>query len=350
MTIHKHAGRFFWTLAIALAATAGGCSDWVYDDLPPCESSFRVRLLYDYNMKYADAFAREVKSVNMWVFDTDGRPVWSYVDAAGGADVEAALNQYVELPLPPGEYEIISWCGLAGNDGFSLADYTPASKADLYTSLLLKNSRSGSDGEYSDHRLEPLFHGMSRNIVIEDNPDVARDEVYDISLVKDTHYFQILLQNIGGRAMKESDFSFCIVADDSRLEWNNLVAPDMPSFDYRPWHISAAETEIPDAGNEGHTEVSTLIAEMTTSRLMADADARLVVTRNDDGRDIISIPLIDYLLLIKGHYREMGDQEYLDREDEFRITFFIDSTLSWYTANGIKINNWTVVPSQNEEL
>ena len=62
------------------------------------------------------------------------------------------------------------------------------------------------------------------------------------------------------------------------------------------------------------------------------------------------IPLIDYLLLIKGHYGNMGDQEYLDRQDDYSILFFLDHGKNWYIAGGIYINSWAVVPPQNEDL
>ena len=99
------------------------------------------------------------------------------------------------------------------------------------------------------------------------------------------------------------------------------------------------------------TSVATLLFELTTSRLMADHEPVLTIHRDWDNRDVVRIPLIDYLLLVKGHYNEsMSDQEYLDRMDEFNIVFFIDANSNWYTAAGILINNWTVVPPQEEGI
>ena len=54
------------------------------------------------------------------------------------------------------------------------------------------------------------------------------------------------------------------------------------------------------------------------------------------------IPVADYALLVKGHYREnMSDQEYLDRQDEYTMTFFLDE--GEWVSSFIYINSWRVV-------
>ena len=69
-----------------------------------------------------------------------------------------------------------------------------------------------------------------------------------------------------------------------------------------------------DAESEGVTSVGAAIAELTVGRLMTDHRPILTI-RNKAGETILSIPLIDYCLLVKGNYnRSMSDQEYLDRQ------------------------------------
>ena len=71
---------------------------------------------------------------------------------------------------------------------------------------------------------------------------------------------------------------------------------------------------------------------------------------NDEGERIVHLPFIDYCILVKGKHREeMSNQEYLDRLDEYSLTFFIDKDKNWYTAAGININSWHVVPPQEED-
>ena len=94
--------------------------------------------------------------------------------------------------------------------------------------------------------------------------------------------------------------------------------------------------------------LSTLLFEMSVSRLMVNGNAYLDVVRNEDGVTIIHIPLIQFFLLAKGNrYEHFGDQEYLDRRDDYSALFFIDSNKNWYTAAGIYINGWALVPPQS---
>jgi hypothetical protein len=69
----------------------------------------------------------------------------------------------------------------------------------------------------------------------------------------------------------------------------------------------------------------------------------ILTITNDKGEKVLSIPLIDYALLVKGHYnRNMDNQEYLDRQDEYNMTFFLDENDHWVDSF-IYINSWKVV-------
>ncbi|MDE6457602.1 MAG: FimB/Mfa2 family fimbrial subunit, partial [Muribaculum sp.] len=48
--------------------------------------------------------------------------------------------------------------------------------------------------------------------------------------------------------------------------------------------------------------------------------------------------------------RPMTDQEYLDRQDEFTINFFLTGDNSWDRTTAIYINSWRVVPKQDSSL
>ena len=75
---------------------------------------------------------------------------------------------------------------------------------------------------------------------------------------------------------------------------------------------------------------------------------RLTVTNNETDETVLSIPLIDYALLVKGYYnRNMSDQEYLDRQDVYDMVFFLDKDGSWMNSY-IYINSWKVVFQDTE--
>jgi hypothetical protein len=78
-------------------------------------------------------------------------------------------------------------------------------------------------------------------------------------------------------------------------------------------------------------------------RLVKGDDVRITVVNQETGETVFSVPLIDYALLMKGYERaDMDDQEYLDRQDEYNLTFFLDNNNRWISTS-ILINSWRLV-------
>lgn len=338
------------TSIIMIAVASMSCScDSLYDDLDPCRTTYRLRFRYDYNINYADAFAHDVTSVNVWVFDDTGRFVWKGEES--GEPLKSG-DYRMELPLPEGKYDIVTWCGMKDNNDFTLDTYSPATPDQLGVTLNLTPVTRTDLGDYvSDSNLNPIFHSSLKGVELRANPSENEVKTIDVPLVKDTHYLQVMLQNMSGETMKAEDFSVRITSHNRKLDWQNNVVPSQPLFSYAPWGTLYGATGMDkDISGQPVTTVSTLLAELTTSRLMADSSPRLVVTRLTDNTEIIRIPLIDNLLLVKGHYYDMPDQEFLDRKGDFSLTFFLDSNLNWNVTSGIYIQNWAVVPVQETDL
>ena len=59
------------------------------------------------------------------------------------------------------------------------------------------------------------------------------------------------------------------------------------------------------------------------------------------------MPLIDYALLVRSHYKRpdgtpLTDQEYLDYQDDYSMVFFLDDQGRWMDSY-IYINSWRVI-------
>ena len=68
----------------------------------------------------------------------------------------------------------------------------------------------------------------------------------------------------------------------------------------------------------------------------------LRVTNKESGEEVLRLPLADYALIVKGYYhKDMTNQEYLDRQDEYSLTLFLDEG-EWVSTQ-IVINGWRVV-------
>lgn len=80
---------------------------------------------------------------------------------------------------------------------------------------------------------------------------------------------------------------------------------------YRPFSVGGGKADI--EGGVAGSAITTVLAEFTVGRLLKEHSESAVLTITDEkGEKILSIPLIDYVLLVKGKYNEaLSDQEYL---------------------------------------
>lgn len=329
--------------ALFAAFLTPGCS-LVTEDLDPCPEELRLKFK-DLYLKGTDAFLHEVNSINVWAFDSQGLPVWS--GSASGPEVKDE-DFYLQTPLGEGTYDFVAWCGLEYNESFDLSTYTPASKDDL----VLKMKTLEEDGNHiSRTRLQGVYNGVK---TFEYKADPLNPNIQDltIDLTKDTKDIRVMLQHLDGKPIDEKDFSVTITDANSEYAWDNTLLPS-PVVTYQPWRTKYGVVSSPDPENAETRDITTiasLLFELSTGRLMENSNAILTVHRNWDNKDIIHIPLVQYLLLIRGHYDYLNDQDYLDREDDYSMVFFIDSSSNWYLAAGIYINGWAIVPPQSKDF
>ena len=102
-----------FNFAAGILATAGltpamsGCHA-IYDDSDCVESYNTVRFEYTHNMKFADAFTNEVKSVTLLVFDSSTGKLVKRIDAPKD---KLKDGNKLDLVVDPGEYDILVWGG-----------------------------------------------------------------------------------------------------------------------------------------------------------------------------------------------------------------------------------------------
>ena len=324
--------------ALCFLASLGLSScDMINEDLPECRHEYRLRFKYDYNITGGDAFAAQVTSVNAWIYDKEGR-LATTVNASGEAlkDPDFAIP----LQLEPGKYDILAWCGVESGSSFRLTSTSPTPGM---TELGVELPLTSRADLYSARDLTPLFHGYLADVEFTAPDGQNTVQTATVPLVKDTKHIAVSLVQLDGTPIGRGDFTFRIEAANSLLGWDNLPQ-DEASFDYFPYNTKVANASAPDS----ESDLYGVVADLSTSRLMADRRPVLSITRTVDNTEIVRIDLVKYLLFVKGNYKTgWGDQEYLDRQDHYTLTFFTDKDLNWYRAIGVVINNWVVVPEQD---
>lgn len=348
--------RFKHILLAAIALVTFASCSMMTEEEPDCNPYYKVRFLFERNMLYADAFASQVGEVDLYLFDMEGHLVWQ------GHEEGAVLSEegyMMDLPVAPGQYDMVAWCRKRHENAtdFTLAVAPPTKPEDLR--MTLDRLYDGS-GAHSSSDLHALFHGSLSKVEL---PDEWGTHVVKMPLTKDTNNIRIQLVHLSGKDIKEGDFDFKITDRNGYLDYDNTILDDEP-VEYRSWskHEGIANMVMPVvSGDEERkvikaedatravSQVHSLVAEMTTSRLQTCREPILTVTRKADGEKVIDIPIIDYFMMVKGEYhRKMEDDEYLDRQDEYNMTFFMNEDGSWYKAV-VDILSWRVV-LQSEDL
>lgn len=329
-----------WMALMMLAMTLTSC-DVIYDDEGDCTPYYYVNFVYDMNMKFADAFAPEVNDITLYVFDKDGTFV-SQQSEQGDALKQDGYR--MALNLSAGKYTLVAWGGIRGELGsYSLPQLTAGtSKLEDLTCRIAQRENTAEGAVVK--QIDNLYHGMLEVEL----PDQEGEHVSTVSLTKNTNNVRVVLQNTSGQDLNASDFVFTITDDNGWLNYDNNLLQDETLF-YRPFDVREGSAGV-DTGDGAITSVKAVVAETTVSRLVKGNNPILTITKAQaeaDGshKTVLRIPLIDYALLVKGYYnRNMDDQEYLDRQDEYNMVFFLDNDQSWMNAY-IYINSWRVVLS-----
>jgi len=325
------------TVCGALMTSCDNILDNGYGD---CEVEYRVKFKYDYNMKYADAFPHEVRSVTLYAFGKDGKLVYQKTEEG---EILAQKDYTMLLELEEGDYDFITWAGLEGQESFAVPMLTPGvSTMEELTCRMnrIANSRS-SESEDSVGYLLPLWHGKEAfrlSQMGESRATLENTHVFGMPLVKNTNTFRIILQQLSEEPIDVNSFEFRIDDCNGFMAHDNSILEDTPLV-YYPYHYATGSTE---AGAEGDENLNLAVAELSTGRLMADAETPLTITNKETGEVVFSIPLIKYLSVYKtvANY-DMPLQEFLDREDEYVLHFFLDERGEWLKTQVI-INDWIV--------
>lgn len=290
------------------------------EDLPECR--LFVSFKYDYNMLFTDAFHTQVDKIELYVFDRDGKFLFKQMEE--GATL-ATGNYRMEVELPVGEYRLMAWAGV--RESYDVTPLTPG--VSTLTDLRLRLKRE--ETLLIEHKLEPLWYGEINHVSF--TGTTHQTEV--INLIKDTNKIRFIFQGYSDDdwGLNIDDYNYEVQESNGHLGYDNsLLEDDVLSF-----HPYYRQQVSPSAAT----------VELNTMRLMADRQTRFMVTEKATGKKVFNINLIDYIGMTNMEGYNMSAQEYLDRQDEYRIVFFFSD--SWHAVQ-IQINGWTYYIQPEEEM
>ena len=336
-------------LLSALLIMMAACEP-LFDGETGCEPSYYIEFVYEMNMDRADAFAKKVSSVSLYAFDSaTGVLARIFTDSGEALSRE---GYRMRLDLVPGNYDFVAWCGLEGNGGDFTVSSAVTGLAD--TGCSLSRARDAGGRAFVDRDLHALFHGkISANLPYDND-----EHVYTMPLVKNTNNINLSIQDISGKAIDPDRFDIRLTAGNGEMAFDNTLLED-EEIDFFPYvKRSGTATVYGSKADDAVLHNDLIVTEMSTARLIADKDVHIDIFDNEAGSAVYSIPLVKWALMLKSQqYSRMGDQEYLDREDEFNIILYvkgeheiIPDIPEYYLAVSVLINSWRIVLNDGTEL
>lgn len=365
--INKNWFKLVCFSAIALT-TMSSCIKEDMDDCPPAISKVALQFDYTYNVKQADAFAAEVKNINVYAFDENGKFFDSYIESREKFETGHTMEI---TGLKDGKYTFVCLArdrqvmSRAEDDEmeFSFASLTPG--VSTIDDLTERMGKDNGEEIKNDKEFAALYTAKTQVDFqrLNQNGNEGTVVTSTLSLMKCTKTYRIvLLPYENDQAdFKPENFDVRIEGSAAWLDHNGEKVKN-EGITYLPYNMERR------ANYDGaHTEVNeepvdqALIYDLSSSRMFERQSDRRSVrdgdkSKYDDKRIIITdlrdkdnpIELFNHslpwFLALCGEKvnQNWGDQEYLDREDHYVLMFYVSDKRYYNMITKVNVNGWNV--------
>ena len=365
--INKNWFKLVYFSAIALT-TMSSCIKEDMDDCPPAISKVALQFDYTYNVKQADAFAAEVKNINVYAFDENGKFFDSYIESREKFETGHTMEI---TGLKDGKYTFVCLArdrqvmSRAEDDEmeFSFASLTPG--VSTIDDLTERMGKDNGEEIKNDKEFAALYTAKTQVDFqrLNQNGNEGTVVTSTLSLMKCTKTYRIvLLPYENDQAdFKPENFDVRIEGSAAWLDHNGEKVKN-EGITYLPYNMERR------ANYDGaHTEVNeepvdqALIYDLSSSRMFERQSDRRSVrdgdkSKYDDKRIIITdlrdkdhpIELFNHslpwFLALCGEKvnQNWDDQEYLDREDHYVLMFYVSDKRDYNMITKVNVNGWNV--------
>lgn len=353
--------------AIALT-TMSSCIKEDMDDCPPAISKVALQFDYTYNVKQADAFAAEVKNINVYAFDENGKFFDSYIESREKFETGHTMEI---TGLKDGKYTFVCLArdrqvmSRAEDDEmeFSFASLTPG--VSTIDDLTERMGKDNGEEIKNDKEFASLYTAKTQVDFQRLNQKGNEGTVVTstLSLMKCTKTYRIVLLPYENDQADFKPENFDVRIEGSAA-WLDHKGEKMKNerITYLPYNMERR------ANYDGaHTEVNeepvdqALIYDLSSSRMFERQSDRRVVRDGDkndyDDKRIIITDLRDkdhpielfnhslpWFLALCGEKvnQNWDDQEYLDREDHYVLMFYVSDKRDYNMITKVNVNGWNV--------
>lgn len=307
--------------AIALTSL----SSCMKDDITSCPTAkLSLKFDYTYNVKEADAFSAEVKNLNVYVFDKNGKFVDNYTESADKFETGHKME---------------------------------------ITDLQEEMGKKNEEESVNDKHFTALYTAQDSL-----NFDGENDVQGKLSLMKCTKTYRVVMLPFepDQEGFTAENFDVEIKGSAALLDYKgDKVKPK--AITYLPYEKKLVENHSGQTEVEGEDVEKALVYDLSSSRMFetkddnksraADGssqydDKRIVITDKRINKVIFnhSLPWFLSLCASDRYGKDWSDQQYLDRQDHYTLVFYVPAPSSTYSMDArIKVNNW-VLNLQNADL
>lgn len=296
-------------LIVASMLCMASC-DSIREDLPRCE--LWLEFVFDYNMEYADAFNPQVKSVDVLVFDSDDKLL--FTKSAKVAALVGGNRMSLTDELNFGSYKVLTVGSLS--DRFRLSDNAGNKLAPGTTTLQQVIVSLKRETDVVNFEFQHLYFGEV--VEVDHLPSSTDHKIYPVNLIRDTNRFNLALMGYEENKVNGTQYTFEIQAPESATySWEN-----------EPTHQGPVHY-VPHYTGQGETSDVFVSARLNTMRLFnRDGwDYQFIIKNADTGTKIWSYDLMKLLSIARPTSRHDGTelpfQEYLDRQSEWNLIFTV---------------------------
>ena len=317
---------FFPVLVLLCLAGLASC-DYIHDELPLCRHT--LRFVYRHNIKHADAFAYEMenqeaaKNVRLYIYSAEGK----FLSSRLIEGEELKKNEVDLSELDPGDYRLLAWAGLNAQD-YTWTEPAPGSSIDDFRmSVQMVENRV-------DRELSGLFQGeLEYTIPVGGTTDT------EFPLVKNTNKIRFLLIDANrGTKLTSDAFDFAVTTTNGDLDAHN--EPVSPTrITWLPY-LQQVE-EVKASGNET-TKYEAVCTELNMLRLIDNNTGTLRIRYASEKTPFINVSLTELLKLTQIASHKLPGQEYLDRQDEYVITAYVDIVGGRAHCLEVIVDDWIV--------
>lgn len=294
-----------------------------------------IRFNYSYNILSVNAFESQANEVSLYVFDKASRRLIFQETASQPKlpnDFSFRTNE-----LDAGDYIFAAWAQgpLSGSNGESYV-----------IPELVIGSSTIDDLTYFIKRIENTVHNQLNNLLVGVTNATITNSIQDQWVVVDLKKVNrnvrvVLLPYTSGTDLDVKNYEFSIVdkTGNGKINYDFSLLPDT-EITYFPFFEANSKPASSEQLEEDEIDRA-VVAEIKTSRIVEENNPKLIIKAlgNNTTLASISLPWLFSLTSMESH-SEWSLQEYLDRQDQFSVTLFINND-AWM-SNTIIINGWVI--------